>query len=142
MNVIPSDEVIRVISDILFLQVMENKEIGVAPAGGPAGHGAVLEIEAKIGRLMDKNTNVRVHIPVRTETIFDRNYPSLQTYFESSMTEVRGTIAQSPRMILRILVATSRSQRFPQPGAHCYSRGEADPPKAESASEPTCQDGI
>lgn len=72
---------------------MQNQDIDVAPTGGPAGQGAVLEIEAKIGRLIDKSLTDRIRVPVRTETIFDRNNPSLHTYFESSMTEVRGTLA-------------------------------------------------
>lgn len=88
MNVIPSDEVVKVVSDFLFVNVMSNDQIGVAAAGGAAGRGAVLEIEAKIGRIMDKNTMDRLRIPVKTETVFDRSDPNFRTTFESSMTEV------------------------------------------------------
>ena len=89
LDQIPTDGLTKVVSDFLFLQVMQNQEIGVAPSGGAAGKGAVLEIEAKIGRLIDKNTMDRIRIPVITETVFDRNDPNYRTIFESSMTEVR-----------------------------------------------------
>ncbi|KAG8533083.1 uncharacterized protein KY384_001866 [Bacidia gigantensis] len=89
LNVIPLDEVTRFVSDFLFMEVMQHLEIGVAPAGGSAGGGAVLEIEAKIGRLIDKNTMDRISIPVMTETVFNRNSPSHRTHFESSMTELQ-----------------------------------------------------
>ena len=88
LNQIPADGLTKVVSDFLFLQVMQNQDVGVTPAGGGAGKGAVLEIEAKIGRLIDKNTMDRLRIPVMTETIFDRNDPNYRTNFESSMTEV------------------------------------------------------
>ena len=88
LNQIPTDGLTKIVSDFLFVQVMQNQDIGVAPAGGGAGKGAVLEIEAKIGRLVDKNTMDRLRIPVMTETLFDRNDPNYRTTFESSMTEV------------------------------------------------------
>ena len=135
LNQIPSDEVIKAISDFLFVQVMQNQDTGVSPAGGPTGQGAVLEIEAKIGRLVDYTTNQRIYLPVRTEAIFDRNNPSLRTRFESSMTEVRTSQVCSLAMIMTRLVATSCTQRLPEPGAHCYSGSEADTPKAEAATK-------
>ena len=89
LNQIPTDGLTKIVSDFLFLQVMQNQEISVAPSGGAAGKGAVLEIEAKIGRLIDNNTMDRLRIPVMTETVFNRNDPNYRTSFESSMTEVR-----------------------------------------------------
>ena len=89
LNIIPTDEVVKVVSDFLFTQVLVNDSIGVAPAGSSAGRGAVLEIEAKIGRIIDKNTMDRLHLPVMTETVLNRNDPNMRTNFESSMTEVR-----------------------------------------------------
>ena len=89
LNVIPTDEVVRIVSDFLFTQVLVNETIGVAPAGSSAGRGAVLEIEAKIGRIIDKNTMDRLQLPVLTETVLNRDHPNMRTNFESSMTEVR-----------------------------------------------------
>ena len=89
MNIIPYDEVVKAVSDFLFNNViLHNNQIGVAAAGGAAGGGAVLEIEAKIGRIMDKNTTDRLRIPVLTETVFNRGDTEKRTSFESSMTEV------------------------------------------------------
>ena len=89
MNVIPADEVVKAVSDFLFMNVvLQNHQIGVAAAGGAAGRGAVLEIEAKIGRIIDKNTTDRLRLPVLTETVFNRNDIEKRTTFESSMSEV------------------------------------------------------
>ena len=89
LNIIPTDEVVKVVSDFLFTQVLVNDGIGVTPAGSSAGKGAVLEIEAKIGRIIDKNTMDRLALPVLTETVLNREHPNMRTNFESSMTEVR-----------------------------------------------------
>ena len=89
LNVIPLEEVVKVISDFLFAEVVLREGIGVGPAGGLASKGAVLEIEAKIGRLIDRNTNDRLRLPVMTECVVSQSDPNLRISFESSMTEVR-----------------------------------------------------
>ena len=88
LNIIPSEELIRVISDWLFEHVVLREDVGVGPAGGAADQGAVLEIEAKIGQLMDKNTNDRIRIPVLNECVVSHTDPNLKIAFKSSMTEV------------------------------------------------------
>ena len=86
-NVIPSEELTRGISDHLFSIVyMNGVEFG--PAGAKAGRGAMVEIEAKIGQIIDKDTNDRIRIPVSTECLLSRTDPNLRTAFRSSMTEV------------------------------------------------------
>ena len=87
-NIIPADEVTKLVADFLFPNVVLNNEVGVAPAGGGRGLGAVLEIEAKIGRLIDKNTNDRLQMPVMNECVISHTDPNLRVAFESSMTEV------------------------------------------------------
>ena len=87
-NTIPADEVTRIVADFLFPHVVLNNEVGVAPAGGGRGLGAVLEVEAKIGRLIDKNTNDRLHLPIMNECVISHTDPNLRIAFESSMTEV------------------------------------------------------
>ncbi len=89
LNIIPAEELVRVVSDFLFNEVVLRKDVGVGPAGGLANQGAVLEIEAKIGRLIDKSTMDRLRLPVMTECVVSQADPNLRISFESSMTEVR-----------------------------------------------------
>ncbi|KAI4160427.1 MAG: hypothetical protein LQ342_005751 [Letrouitia transgressa] len=86
-NVVPAEELTREISNYLFAEVVQRNGCGFAPAGGMQSSGAIVEIEAKIGNIIDRNTNDRIRIPVMTECILDRNDPSLRTAFRSSMTE-------------------------------------------------------
>ena len=88
LNTIPYDEVTRRISDFLFQEVVLRGDVGTGPAGGIPGPDAVLEIEAKIGHLIDKHTNDRLRLPVMTECVLDKRDPSLRVQFQSSMTEV------------------------------------------------------
>ena len=89
INVLPHEEISRVISDFLFQEVVNREDVGAGPAGGGPGQGAVLEIEAKIGQLIDKNTNDRLRLPVMTECVLSKSDPNLRVNFKSSMTEVR-----------------------------------------------------
>ena len=87
LNLIPSEEVTRIISDFLFTQVVLRDDVGAGPAGGGPGQGAVLEIEAKIGQLIDKNTNDRLRLPIMSECVISKDDPNLRVTFKSSMTE-------------------------------------------------------
>ncbi len=89
INMIPSEEIIRSISDYLFTEVVRRDDVSAGPAGGGPGKGAVLEIEAKLGKLIDKHTNERLRLPVMSECIINSRDPSLKIEFKSSMTEVR-----------------------------------------------------
>lgn len=88
INTLPAEELTRTVSDFLFENVVLRNDVGVAPAGGGRGLGAVLEIEAKIGQLIDLNTNDRLQLPVMTECVLDHQNPNMRTAFKSSMTEV------------------------------------------------------
>ena len=88
-NVIPSEEIVRVISDFLFAEVVSRDDVGAGPAGGGTSRGAVLEVEAKIGQLIDRNTNDRLRLPVMTECVVGKNDPNLRLAFKSSMTETQ-----------------------------------------------------
>ncbi|MCJ1366363.1 mRNA-capping enzyme subunit beta [Acarospora aff. strigata] len=79
LNLIPSEEVTRIISDFLFTQVVLRDDVGAGPAGGGPGQGAVLEIEAKIGQLIDKNTNDRLRLPIMSECVISKDDPNLRT---------------------------------------------------------------
>ena len=100
-NVIPYEEVTRKVMDFLFVEVVERIDVGLVHQAGLAG--AQLEIEAKLGQLVDKNTNDRLRLPILTESIFNKDHPSWRTTFRSSMTEVgssfppSGTRALSPK---------------------------------------------
>ena len=86
LNTIPYEEVTRLVSDFLFTEVVLRDDVGAGPTGG--NQGAVLEIEAKLGQLIDKNTNDRLRLPVMSECIISKGDPNLRHSFKSSMTQV------------------------------------------------------
>ena len=88
LNITPAEDVVRIVSDWLFLNVVSRNDVGVGPAGGGTGGGAVLEIEAKIGQLIDRNTNDRLRLPVLNECVVSQTDPNIRIAFKSSMTEV------------------------------------------------------
>ncbi|PGH11354.1 hypothetical protein AJ80_07144 [Polytolypa hystricis UAMH7299] len=85
-GIIPHEEVTKLICDFLFQQVVMRKDLGAGPAGGSAtGQGAILEVEAKLGQIVDKNRGERLRLPVLTECVLSRDDPGIRTAFESSM---------------------------------------------------------
>ncbi|KAI9674872.1 MAG: mRNA-capping enzyme subunit beta [Trizodia sp. TS-e1964] len=89
LNTVPYEEVTRVISDFLFVQVVRREDVAVSSINEPGRPGAQLEIEAKIGQLIDKYTNVRLKLPVLNECVVSQNDSSLKVNFKSSMTEAQ-----------------------------------------------------
>ncbi|KAL8663525.1 MAG: hypothetical protein Q9202_003835 [Teloschistes flavicans] len=83
------EELTREISHYLFTTVVQMNGVQFGPAGGTASHGAIVEVEAKIGQIIDRNTNDRIRIPVSTECMLSRTDPNLRTVFRSSMTETQ-----------------------------------------------------
>lgn len=80
-NVKPIDELNKAVADFLFLNVINNQD-----AVEIASLGIAFEIEAKLGTIIDKDTNERVAYMVASECLLqDRG----QLAFRSSMTEVR-----------------------------------------------------
>ena len=76
LNVVPHEEFTRVVADYLYPYVVGHNDLGSEN----------IEIEAKIGQLMDQNRQQRVYLPVHTETIIRKDDPKLRTTFQSSMT--------------------------------------------------------
>ena len=88
LNFIPHEEITKAVSDFLFTEVVLRNDVGVVSNHGVHSQDAVLEIEAKIGQIIDRNTNDRLRIPVLSECVLCGNDPSIRTTFKSSMTEV------------------------------------------------------
>ncbi|KAI9682092.1 MAG: mRNA-capping enzyme subunit beta [Caeruleum heppii] len=105
-NVIPAEEITRIIADFLFIQVVQRSDVGASSVGNVPDQQAQIEIEAKLGHLIDKNTNDRLRVPVLTECVFNKDDPSFRTSFKSSMTESQH---RSLNQYLNKAVAESRA---------------------------------
>ncbi|KAL1633280.1 hypothetical protein SLS58_011146 [Diplodia intermedia] len=83
-NVQPYDEIVRRVCDFLWQSVVDREDLhGGVPEG--AHPGIKLEIEGKLGTLVDKNTNERFALPIVTQAI--SALPSQKLAFESFMNE-------------------------------------------------------
>ena len=96
----PADEIMRTIADFLFTEIVLRNDVGAGPVGGGSAPGAVLEIEAKIGQIIDKNTNERLRLPVMTECVVSKNDPNLRIAFKSSMTEVSTVLSSTKHRLI------------------------------------------
>lgn len=76
-----SDRFTLQVGKYLFEEILRRSDVGVGNA-----HNGALEIEAKLGTLVDRNTDQRVHLPVQNPAVLDRNMSS-RLRFESHMTE-------------------------------------------------------
>jgi polynucleotide 5'-triphosphatase len=70
----------KLVADFLYLNVVSRGDLGEL-----ASRGVDIEIEAKLGQLVDKETNERYRLPVQSECIL---MDSSRVGFRSSMTEV------------------------------------------------------
>ena len=77
-NKIPYEELTKNVCDWIFQQIGER----------PPPHGAVYEIEAKIGQIKDTGDYQRVRVPVMSEAIFNKDMYPGGVKFESAMDEV------------------------------------------------------
>ena len=84
-EIIPSDQVVKNVCDFLFQCVVGDDTFGTGEAGSLPPTSGQFEIEAKMGRLVDRN-KCRINIPVASETSLNVDY---DVSFESSMTSVR-----------------------------------------------------
>ncbi|KAF3398755.1 mRNA-capping enzyme subunit beta [Talaromyces pinophilus] len=83
---IPYEEITKTVCDFLFKEVVLRHDIAAGAAGAAAtGSGAMLEIEAKLGRIMDKDRQGRLRLPVMSECILQTEGSGYRTAFESSM---------------------------------------------------------
>ncbi|KAG0645600.1 mRNA 5 -triphosphatase [Hyphodiscus hymeniophilus] len=78
-NVKPTDAMAKEVADWLFRHVVSRPDIGELTS-----RGVEVEIEAKLGQLIDKDTGVRFSLPIRTEAVLQ---PLSRIGFRSSMTE-------------------------------------------------------
>lgn len=85
---IPHEEVTKFVCDFLFQHVVIRDDVSAAPTGSAAGQGAIIEVEGKLGHLIDMERGDRLHLPLLTESIINRDSPRFRTSFESSMTLV------------------------------------------------------
>ena len=78
----PPDPTIKAVADWLFINAVSRSDFGELNS-----RGVEIEIEAKLGQLIDRETNHRFEMPVRTECVLINSGVA----FRSSMTEVRGS---------------------------------------------------
>ncbi|KAE9367039.1 mRNA triphosphatase CET1 [Stipitochalara longipes BDJ] len=76
---IVSQQMTKLVADFLYLNVLNRGDLGEL-----ASRGVEIEIEAKLGQLIDKETNERFSLPVTSECIL---MDSARRGFRSSMTE-------------------------------------------------------
>jgi polynucleotide 5'-triphosphatase len=76
----PFEQMTKIVADWLYVNVVSRNDLGEL-----ASRGVEVEIEAKIGQLIDKDTNQRFTLPVLSECLLAEN-PRIG--FKSSMTEV------------------------------------------------------
>ena len=81
-DVAPSDELLREVANYLYIEMLRRPDLGA----GDTKVGSI-EIEAKIGTLVNRGSNDRIRLPVTTMTVLTRDY-SRDLRFESFMTEV------------------------------------------------------
>lgn len=85
---IPYEEITKQLCDFLFQHVVLRTDVVAAAAGSAAaGQGAIIEVEAKLGHLVDMDRRERLVLPVLTESVINRE-SRLRTSFESKMTVV------------------------------------------------------
>jgi hypothetical protein len=82
------EELSKNVADFLFIHVINNQDMQEITS-----RGIQFEIEAKLGTLIDKDTNQRVDRFVATECVLDENG---RVAFRSSMTEVSRPLAGNP----------------------------------------------
>ncbi|KAJ5389651.1 uncharacterized protein N7496_000719 [Penicillium cataractarum] len=85
-GLIPFEEITKQLCDFLFQHVVMRTDVGTGAAGSAAvGQGALIEIEAKLGHVMDMDRRERLVLPILTEGVINRE-SRLRTSFESNMT--------------------------------------------------------
>ncbi|KAJ5757974.1 uncharacterized protein N7511_006668 [Penicillium nucicola] len=84
---IPHEEVTKTLCDFLFKHVVLRTDVNAGPAGSAAaGQGAIIEVEAKLGHIIDMDSRDRINLPILTESVINRESARFRTSFESTMT--------------------------------------------------------
>lgn len=92
----PFEDVHKAVCDFLFGAVVQNLNFDTTRSA--LGE---LEIEAKLGTIIDRNTNERIRLPTLSEAVLPEGY---HVAFESMMTEVRKsglTIVNRDQILIR-----------------------------------------
>ncbi|KAJ5300924.1 uncharacterized protein N7443_005926 [Penicillium atrosanguineum] len=85
-GLIPFEEITKSLCDFLFKHVVMRNDVAVGGAGSAAtGQGTIIEVEAKLGHVIDQDRRERLRLPVLTESVINRD-SGFRTAFESSMT--------------------------------------------------------
>ncbi|KAI9702266.1 MAG: mRNA-capping enzyme subunit beta [Bogoriella megaspora] len=117
-NIEPFNDVSRVVTDFIYHAMIERPDIDTGSIGGLPSPNGQLEIEAKLGRLVDRRSKQRLHLPVMSSVVLESSTKD-HLMFESSMTE------QQHKALNEFLNAeVQKSHRPPPPG---------QPPRAKIA---------
>lgn len=73
----------KVVADWLYIQLMQLQDVEDDPQIGS------IEIEAKIGQIIDKRSDMRMQLPVQSATVVSETWCRENTRFESQMEKVR-----------------------------------------------------
>jgi hypothetical protein len=63
-------------------------DVNAGSTGSAAGQGTIVEIEAKLGHIIDMDSRDRINLPILTESVLNRENSRFRTSFESNMTVV------------------------------------------------------
>lgn len=80
---LPADHLMHHVAEFLYITMLSHPDLG---AGGSKD--GALEIEAKVGTLVDKNENDRLKLPVTTPCALHEGFSKSHVRFESFITEV------------------------------------------------------
>ncbi|KXG53692.1 uncharacterized protein PGRI_007420 [Penicillium griseofulvum] len=83
---IPHEEITKTICDFLFQHVVMRNDVNAGSTGSAAGQGTIVEIEAKLGHIIDMDSRDRINLPILTESVLNRENSRFRTSFESNMT--------------------------------------------------------
>jgi hypothetical protein len=86
---IPHEEITKALCDFLFQHVVMRNDVNAGVAGSTAvGQGTIIEVEAKLGHIIDMDSRDRIHLPILTESVINKENGRFRTSFESKMTVV------------------------------------------------------
>ncbi|KAJ5446397.1 hypothetical protein N7491_002479 [Penicillium cf. griseofulvum] len=83
---IPHEEITKTLCDFLFQHVVMRNDVTAGSTGSAAGQGTIVEIEAKLGHIIDMDSRDRINLPILTESVLNRENSRFRTSFESNMT--------------------------------------------------------
>ena len=86
-NVEPYNDLTRIVTDFIYSELDQRPDIDVTEVGGIVSPNGQIEIEAKLGTLVDRRSNERIRLPVVSAVILDLE-ARRHIAFESFMTEV------------------------------------------------------